>query len=185
MHPINMTMMIKKMVITLSFWLIDQMQLVFLFPRFFVHFLVALLRISSFSCSFQAFLFPAIKMQSSMVLWVMVNCRSVSIVVKILNKHCTGLFEEGIAISSSANKQIFRNYLRQYTKIFSHISWYSRFGQCFFGCCLKWALFDAYFLFLKTWSLQRIGEVLNEGFILLQTINRAVSQPELEIKSYR
>ena len=37
------------------------------------YFLVALLRISSFSCSFQAFLFPAFKVQSSMVLWSMVN----------------------------------------------------------------------------------------------------------------
>ena len=115
--------------------------------QFFVlrYFLVALLRISFFSYLFQEFLFLSIKMQSSMVLWAMVNSWSISIAVKILNTHSTRLFEEGMVIASSANKQIFRNSLRWCTKISSYISWYSRW-------MMLWLLFEViaiqYILFI-------------------------------------
>ena len=98
-----------------------------------------------FSYLFQEFLFLSIKMQSSMVLWAMVNSWSISIAVKILNTHSTGLFEEGMVIASSANKQIFRNSLRWCTKISSYISWYSRW-------MMLWLLFEViaiqYILFI-------------------------------------
>ena len=107
----------------------------------------------------------------------MVNCQSVSTVVKILNTFSSGLFEEDV-IASSANRCL---EIHWYTKVFSLISWYS---MCF-DCRLKWAPFSIYFSFCKTCSLQRISKVLNEGFNLFHTISRVVSCPELGVKPQR
>ena len=137
-HPIHMIMATTKKTIALLYWQIDRLQLVlrsfsglFLSQVFLASsstevFLVALLRIFSFSCLFPAFSFPAINLQSSMVLWAMVNFKFTSIVAKILNTRSTGLFEEDIVIASCLNKLIFGNSLRWYTKNFPHISWYCR-----------------------------------------------------------